>query len=48
MKLLFNNSKIDVFINVMNEMYDFYIDKSSPKKISFAKSTLRMTIQELS
>ena len=47
-KLLMNNSKIDVFMNVMNEMYDFYIDKSSPKKISFAKSTLRMTIQELS
>ena len=52
-KILIKNAKSNLFNRLMNEMYDFYIDKdkkdkSSLKKISFAKNTLRMTIQELS
>jgi hypothetical protein len=49
-KSLVKNAKSDVFNKLMNEMYVYYTDKKekvSLKKISFAKNTLRMTLQEM-
>lgn len=50
-KILTKCAKNDIVIHSMNDMNMYYVNnlnkKNNPKKISFLKNTLRMTLQEL-
>jgi hypothetical protein len=49
--ILIRNARQSLYMNSMNDMYMYYFqtgkEKDNKKNISFAKNTLRMTLQEL-